>query len=75
MDLQTLIDRRAAYLAAEAAVLKRQEYSIDVEGGSRRVRFADLSEIRQTIKDLDAQIERAQNTAAGRRRVRYIRTR
>jgi hypothetical protein len=73
MDLQTLIDRRTQYLAAEAAVLKRQEYQIDVEGGSRRVRFADLAEIRAAIKQLSTDIEAAQHAAAGRRRVRYIR--
>ena len=74
MDLATLINRRAAYLEAEAAVLKRQEYTIEVDGGSRRVRFADLAQIREQIDALNAQIERAQNAASGRRRVRYIRS-
>jgi len=74
MDLATLISRRAAYLQAEAAVLKRQEYTIEVDGGSRRVRYADLGLIREQIDALSAQIERAQNATSGRRRVRYIRS-
>lgn len=75
MDLQALIDRRNAYLAAEAAILKRQEYSIDVDGGSRRVRYADLADVREQIDSLNSQIEKAQGAASGRRRVRYIRSR
>jgi hypothetical protein len=75
MDLQSLKDRRAQYVAAETAVLKRQSYSIDVEGGSRSVTFADLGEIRQAIKDLDIQISQGEGTTLRRRRVFYIRSR
>lgn len=73
MDLQTLKDRRAQYLAAEVAILKRQEYSIDVEGGSRRVRFADLAMVQGEIRRLDREIEGLEGAAVGRRRVRYLR--
>ncbi len=72
MDLQTLRARLAQYLAAETAVLRRQEYSIDVEGGSRRVRFADIGEIRAEIKSLNAQISAAENLANRRSRIRYV---
>lgn len=72
MTLDELINRRTQYLQAEAAVLKRQEYSIDVEGGSRRVRFADLAQIREAIEKLNVQIEAAQARASGRRRIRRI---
>lgn len=72
MDLQTLRDRLSKYLAAEAAVLLRQEYSIDVEGGSRRVRFADIGEIRAEIAKLSGQIAAAENVGNRRSRIRYV---
>lgn len=72
MDLTTLINRRAAYLEAETKILQGQEYSIDVDGSSRRLRRADLAEVRAAIADLDAKISSAQAAAQGRRRVRTI---
>lgn len=71
-DLATLIARRAEYLAAEARILKRQEYSITVDGSTRSLKYANLPEVRQAIKDLDNEIAVAQNAASGRRRVRYV---
>jgi len=70
MDLQALIDRRAAYLAAETKILQGQEYSIDVDGSSRRLRRADLSEVRAAIETLNQQIVLAQQAASGRPRMR-----
>lgn len=75
MDLQTLRARLSQYLAAEAAALARQEYTIDVEGGSRRVRFADLPQIRAGIEKLRGDIAAAENAANRRSRVRYVRPR
>ena len=71
-DLVTLRQRLTEYLKAEAMVLKKQEYSIDVDGSSRRYRYADLRTLQDEIKALEAQIERAESTANRTRRVRYL---
>jgi peptidase E len=44
--------RRAAYVAAEAAILTGQSYSI----GNRSLTRADLAEVRAAIKDLTAEL-------------------
>lgn len=69
-ELQT---RLSAYLAAEAKILNGQEYVIGQGETARRLRRADLAEVRKAITDLNAQIEDLDNTAAGRRRVLYTR--
>ena len=51
MSTQTRLD---AYLAAEANILKAQE----VRGGDRTFRMAELEEVRQAIKELQAQVGR-----------------
>lgn len=71
-DLVTLRQRLAEYLKAEALVLRKQEYTIDVDGSSRRVRYADLGMLRDTIKDLENQIAKAEVSKSRRGRVRYI---
>lgn len=71
-DLATLISRRTAYVAAEAAILKRQEYSITVDGSTRALKYADLREVRQAITDLDTAISVAEGRASRRGRVRYV---
>lgn len=74
MTLAELIARRAAYMAAELKILEGQEYQIGNGGSSRRLRRADLSEVRAEIAVLTAQIAPLQAAAAGVRRVRYFRT-
>lgn len=69
-DLQTRLD---AYKAAELKVLQGQEYTISDGAINRRMRRADLAEIRAEIANLDAEIERLTAQAAGTRRVLYIR--
>ena len=69
-ELQT---RLSAYLAAEAKILKGQEYVIGQGETARRLRRADLAEVRKAIVDLSAQIDDIDNAAAGRRRVLYVR--
>ena len=53
VDLQA---RRAAYVAAEAAILQGQEYRISDGMINRLMRRADLDVVRATIADLDRQI-------------------
>lgn len=56
-ELQQLRDRRTAYIAAETAIIGgAQEYTIGQGSTARRVRRADLSEIRAAIVAIDAQL-------------------
>jgi len=73
MTLEQLQARLAAYMAAEVKILRGQEYVIGQGETSRRLRRADLAEVRAEIKSLDAQIRAIENSAAGRRRVLYTR--
>jgi hypothetical protein len=70
VDMQT---RLAQYRAAEAAILQSQEYVISDGPINRRMRRADLTAVQAVIKQLEDDIEAAQNQAAGRRRVLYMR--
>ena len=56
MNYVELTGRLAKYLEAEAAVLKSQEYVIGHGQSARRLRRADLAEIRAEIKSLQEQI-------------------
>jgi len=67
--LAELTERKALYLAAEAKILAGQEYTIADGVINRRLRRADLDEVRAAIKDLDAQIAAAQPASANYRRV------
>jgi hypothetical protein len=67
-DLQT---RRAQYVLAEAAILKGQEYQVGEGGNHRRLRRADLAEVRAAIADLELQIAAASANPNGVRRVYY----
>lgn len=71
--LAELQARKALYEAAEVKVLARQEYWVGQGTTARRLRYADLAEIRAEIERLDAEIERKTAEAAGTRRVLYIR--
>lgn len=71
-----LVARKADYLAAEAKVLKAQEYTVGQGSTARRLSRADLAEIRAAIKDLDLLIAgHPDNPDRARRasRVRYLR--
>jgi hypothetical protein len=72
MTLDQLTARLTAYLQAETAILTgSQEYTVRPgDGTERRVRRADLSEIRVEISRLNAEIAKASNTG---RRVFYVR--
>jgi hypothetical protein len=53
-----------AYLAAEIAILSGQEYAI----GSRRLKRADLAEVRAGITTWDQRVKALSSSAAGRGR-------
>ena len=71
MNLAQLQERLNAYLAAETAILQSQEYSID----GRRLRRADLEQVRAEIASLQGQVDKhADNPNRTRRRgVVYLR--
>lgn len=71
----TLQARLALYLAAEEKILKGQEYQVGQGSNARRLRRADLAEVRSEIASLNAQIAiHPENPArAAVRRVRYFR--
>lgn len=73
MTREQLQARLDAYLAAELKILKGQEYVIGQGETSRRLRRADLEQVRAEIKSLSDQIDAIDNAAVGRRRVLYTR--
>lgn len=73
MTRDQLQSRLDAYLAAEAKILRNQEYVIGDGATARRLRRADLAEVRAAISDLQDKIEALDNQTAGRRRVLYMR--
>ena len=73
MTRDELVARLAAYVAAEAKILKGQEYVIGQGETARRLRRAGAAEVRKAITDLNTQIEDLDNLTAGRRRVLYAR--
>jgi hypothetical protein len=75
MNYAELVARLANYLAAEQKILQSQEYVIGQGSTARRLRRADLSEVRDEIKSLQLQIEKALDNPAnsGARRIRYLR--
>ena len=73
MTLQELQTRRAAYAAAELAILRSQEYTIGAGSTARKLVRADLAEVRSAIADLDLQIQSAQPAAQRPRRIIYLR--
>jgi hypothetical protein len=60
--------RLNAYYAAELAVLSGQEYKI----GTRTMRKADLSVIKQTIKELENYVTELESVEEGKGRNRMI---
>ena len=73
MTLEQLQTRLAAYMAAEEKILRGQEYVIGQGETARRLRRADLEQVRAEIKSLSDQIDAIDNAAVGRRRVLYTR--
>jgi hypothetical protein len=69
-ELQT---RKEAYLAAELQILKAQDYTISDGVINRRTRRAELEQVREAIKEIDAQIEAMGGGASGPRLVRTVR--
>ena len=66
-ELERLRSRLELYYEAEAAVLAGQSYRI----GTRTLQRADLAQIRQAIKELEAQIEMIE-CSAGRSAKRIV---
>lgn len=56
MNTERIRERLRLYLEAERAILLGQEYQL----GDRRLRRADLSEVRRAIEDLEAQMATAE---------------
>lgn len=73
MTREQLQARLDAYVAAEAKILKGQEYVIGQGETARRLRRADLEEVRKAITDLSAEIATLDAATAGTRRVLYHR--
>ncbi len=75
MDFATLQSRLAAYIAAEQSILSgSQEYQVGQGSTARRLRRADLAEIRAEIKALSAQVNaHPDNPARPRRGIVYLR--
>ena len=73
MTREQLQARLDAYLAAETKILSGQEYMIGQGETARRLRRADLAEVRAEIASLSDKIEAIDNAAAGKRRVLYMR--
>lgn len=69
-QLQARLD---LYLAAEAKILTSQEYTIGSGSTARRLRRADLSEVRAEINSLRQQIAVLDGAASRTRRVLYAR--
>ena len=69
----TLQARLDQYRAAEDKILQTQEYTIGDGSTARRMRYADLADVRTTIETLTAQIQRLDAQASGARRVMYTR--
>jgi len=69
-QLQARLD---AYMAAELKILSGQEYVIGQGETARRLRRADLAEVRAEISSLADKIEAIDNATAGKRRVLYMR--
>lgn len=59
--------RLAAYLAAEASILKAQE----IRNGDRAFRQTELREVREQIDKLQQQLAREQAAANGRRGLNF----
>ena len=71
-ELQARLD---AYLVAELAILQGQEYQIGSGNGARRLRRADLEQVRAEIASIRAELGALDARAAGVRRIRYVRPR
>ena len=68
MHIEILKSRLQLYLAAEAAILRGQEYRL----GDRSLRRADLSEVRKMIDYLSEEIERLEGGNIGKRIKRAV---
>lgn len=69
--LEELQARRALYVAAEARILKSQEYTVGQGGNARRNRRAELADVQAQLQKIDDDISRLQ-TATTRRSYRIV---
>lgn len=72
-SIADMTTRLAQYRAAEEKILQSQEYTVSDGGVQRRMRRADLAEVRAVIKELETDIDKAKAAASGARRVLYLR--
>lgn len=75
MTRDELQARLNAYLAAELAILQGQEYQIGSGNGARRLRRADLEQVRTEIASIRTELAGMDARASGVRRIRYVRPR
>lgn len=75
MTRDELQARLNAYLSAELAILQGQEYQIGSGNGARRLRRADLEQVRAEIASIRVELGGMDARAAGVRRIRYARPR
>lgn len=75
MTYAELVQRLATYLAAEAKILKSQEYTVGQGGTARRNRRAELDQVQAGIATVQTQINAHPDNPAncGARRIRYLR--
>lgn len=69
-QLQARLD---AYLAAEIAILKAQDYTIGQGATARRLTRANLAEVQKGIADARAEMAQLDSMAGRPRRVVYLR--
>jgi len=58
MELQAWHERLNAYLAAEAQILRAQEYTVGPGGSTRRMRRAELAQVQAGIRECQQHIQR-----------------
>ncbi len=73
MTREELQTRLASYLAAEAQILRAQEYVIGQGATARRLTRADLAEVTKTIASIRAEIALLGPLGRPVRRINYIR--
>ena len=71
IDLATATARLQLYLDAEAAILAKQEYQI----GTRKLKHADLAEVRAGVAQWDRKVKELTMRAGGRGRSLTLRPR
>ena len=73
MTREQLQARLDAYLAAEIAILKAQDYTVGQGATARKLTRANLAEVQKGITDTRAEIAQLDSTTRRTRRVMYLR--